>query len=196
MPSIRSLRLNVSREEALRHFSPGGISGSWRNITAGPLRAVADFYIPFQLFRVEISNAGQQQEQLLGIDAVSGTLDPYRFEHLPEPEETIFLETRNCLQPLLDAERARQLAITKVQRVLFTTGFFRMRNLTITAYPVPGELYVPYWVGFRGQGANARFSVLDAVRRQSEGARVRRLLHDWLTSGVSPADPSALPLNF
>jgi len=195
MASIRSLKSNVSREEALRHFSPGGISGAWHNATAGPLRAVADFYIPFQIFRVEISNAGRRQEEILGIDAVSGTLDPYRFEHLPETGETIFLETRNCLLPLLDAERARELAITKVQRVLFTTGFFRMRNLAITVHPVPGEIYVPYWVGFRGQDGNARFSVLDAVRRQSEGSRVRRLLHDWLTSAVPAANPTVLPLN-
>lgn len=191
MPSIQSLKPNVSREEALRHFSPGGISGMWRDATAGPLRAVADFYIPFQLFRVDISNGGRKQEEILGIDAVSGTLDPYRFEQLPDATETIFLDTRNCLQPLLGAEQTRQVAITKVQRLLFTTGFFRIRNLAIAVHPMAAAIHVPYWVGFRGHNASARFSVLDAVRRQSEGARVRRLLQDWLASGVSQLNPAA-----
>jgi hypothetical protein len=71
-----------------------------------------------------------------------------------------------------------------VQRVLFTTGFFRMRKLQISAEALPGEICVPYWVGFRGRGRLARLSVLDAVRRSVEGARVKFLLENWLASGA------------
>ena len=71
---------------------------------------------------------------------------------------------------------------TKVQRLLFVSGFFRLRDLEISAELVPGELCVPYWVGFWGRGARARFAVIDGVRRQVEGARVRGLLKTWLTA--------------
>jgi hypothetical protein len=66
--------------------------------------------------------------------------------------------------------------------LLFTTGFFRLRNLQIAAEAVAGEIYVPYWVGFRGRGLRARLAVIDAVRRKPEGAQVRQLLQAWLTS--------------
>jgi hypothetical protein len=52
----------------------------------------------------------------------------------------------------------------------------------MSAEPVAGEIYVPYWVGFRGRGVRARLAVIDAVRRKPEGAKVRQLLRAWLTS--------------
>ncbi|HEY1264472.1 MAG TPA: hypothetical protein VGF06_13180, partial [Terriglobales bacterium] len=107
-----------------------------------------------------------------------------RFEQLPASDEIICLETRNTLAPSLDPEGAKRLIVTKVQRVLFTTGFFRMRKLQISAEALPGEICVPYWVGFRGRGRLARLSVLDAVRRSVEGARVKFLLENWLASGA------------
>ena len=47
MARIRSLRPNVTREEATAHFSSGMLD-FLRETTFGPLRSVADFYIPFQ----------------------------------------------------------------------------------------------------------------------------------------------------
>jgi len=181
MPSIRSLRPNVSREEAVQQLSAGAL-GFLRDRAFGPLRSVADFYIPFQLFRVTITNGGKQHEQILGIDRVNGSLDPYRFDQLPAASDIVCVATRNTPTASLDPELAKGLVVTKVQRVLFTTGFFRMRGLHISAEPLPGEICVPYWVGFRGKGGPARFSVLDAVRRQVEGSRVKFLLQNWLTS--------------
>jgi hypothetical protein len=179
MPRIRSLRPNVTREEALEQFTKGiaGILG-----LLGPVRSVADFYIPFSLFQVTISNAGKQETQILGLDSVSGSLDLYHFENIPDSSELLSLDTRNCPPARLDADRAREIVVDKVRRVLFQKGFFRMRDLQIEADPLPGELYVPYWVAFRGRGATAHISVLDAVRRKAEGAKVRQLLQTWLTA--------------
>jgi hypothetical protein len=58
-----------------------------------------------------------------------------------------------------------------------------MSNLAITATPLAEELFVPYWLGFRGSDRNARVAVIDAVRRKFEGAKVRRLVENWLSSG-------------
>ena len=68
--------------------------------------------------------------------------------------------------------------------MVFTQGFFRVRDLKIEATPVSGEICVPYWVCFRGSGDRAYLAILDAVRRRPEGAKVRRLVEEWLRSGL------------
>ena len=59
MARIRSLRPNVTREEASEQFS-SGMFDFLRETTFGPLRSVADFYIPFRLFQIEILNGGKR----------------------------------------------------------------------------------------------------------------------------------------
>jgi hypothetical protein len=182
MARIRSLKPNVTRDEAIAQFARSRVSGFVRNAAFGPLRSVAEFYIPFHLFQVEIFNRGRRDSRFFGLDGVNGSLDLYHFEHLPGPEDVIVLETRNCLPAVLDHALAEELMIAKVRRLIFSTGFFRIRHLRISAERIPGEIHIPYWVGFRGHVVRARFAVLDAVRRQIEGAKVRRLLESWLTS--------------
>jgi hypothetical protein len=116
------------------------------------------------------------------VDAVNGSLDPYHFDRLPGADEVICVQTRNCPQGMLEADQVRDMLISKVQRLLFTSGFFRLRALHIAAEPIPGELCIPYWVGFRGRGATADIMVMDAVRRRMEGGKVRKLLQTWLLS--------------
>jgi hypothetical protein len=181
MARIRSLRPNVTKEEATEHFS-SGLADILLTTVSGPLKSVADFYIPFQIFQVEILNRDKRDQRLFGLDAVNGSLDLYHFDQLPFEGEVVYLESRNCSEPLLDESEAKTILTAKVQRLLFSTGFFRVRNLHISAEPVAGAIYVPYWVGFRGRGVRARFVVMDAVRRKMEGAKVRHLLQAWLTS--------------
>ncbi|PYX82755.1 MAG: hypothetical protein DMG70_13095 [Acidobacteria bacterium] len=182
MSRIRSLRPNVTREEAAAEFSPAGPAGLVRHLIFGPLRSVADFYLPFRLFQVEVGNAGKRDQHILGLEAVMGVLDLYHFEEIPGASEIISVDTRNHPESRLNDARAQELVINKFQRALFSKGFFRMRELSIVAAPLPGELYIPYWVGFRGSGMRARVSVMDAVRHRIEGSKVRYLLQTWLTA--------------
>jgi hypothetical protein len=182
MARICSLRPNVTKEEAAEAFSADGPLAWMRELVSGPMRSVADFYIPFRLYRVEIVNKGRPSHRILGLDAVNGTLDPYHFEQLPRAQDVIYRETRNCAPAVLDDDRAQEMIVSKVRRLIFTTGFFRVRGLRISAAPIAGEVYVPYWVGFRGRGAQTHFAVLDAFRQRMEGAKVRRLLENWLLS--------------
>ncbi len=181
MARIRSLRSNVTREEATDYFS-SGLADILRTTASGPLKSVADFHIPFQLFQVEILNGVKRDQRIFGLDAVNGSLDLYHFDQFPSEREVVHLETPNHADPVLDEAEARKIVITKVQRLLFSAGFFRVRDLRISAEPAAGEIYVPYWVGFRGRGVGARFVVMDAVRRKMEGSKVRHLLQAWLTS--------------
>jgi hypothetical protein len=182
MPRIRILKPNVTQEEATELFSPGGLSNALRNFGFGPLRSVADFYIPFRIFQVEILNRGKTTSHIFGLDAVTGSLDLYTWDALPEENETSLLDTRNRLPVALSEEDAHRMVVDKVRRLIFMQGFFRVSNFRITAELVPGEIYVPYWAAFRGHGVRASVTVLDAVRRKMEGSRVREMLKNWLTS--------------
>ena len=190
MESIRSLRPNVSREQAVELFSRPGILGAPREAFSGPLRSISDFYIPFRVFRLGILNGHRREAHILAVDSVTGTLMPYLFREVPSGADVIEIETRNHVSPALAVESARRVAETRSQRMLFASGFFRVRELKISS-ELAEEVHVPYWVGFRGRGNEARFSVMDAVRRRTEGAKVRQILRNWLISEEG-SDPSQL----
>ncbi len=182
MVRIRSLKPNVSREQAILQFSSHGIPRVFRNAAFGRLRSVAELYLPFRLFQVQIVNRGARQEQLVALDSVTGTLDPFQFDHVPTDAEVISLDTRNCPRAQMEDAVIKELLIAKLRRLLYSRGFFRMRDLEITASVVPCDLHIPYWLGFRGSDRQARVAVIDAVRRRFEGAKVRRLVETWLLS--------------
>ena len=182
MARIRILRPNVSQQEAVEFFSPPGPSGYLRDKIFGRLQSVAEFYVPFRLFQVEISNRGVIQRRIFALDVVAGSLDLYEFETLPEAPEIDYVATRNHAEARLSEKQAGEILVAKVQRILYLRGFFRLRNLLISPDAVPGDFYIPYWVGFRGHGSRARVAVLDALRRRIEGAKVKGLLRDWLSA--------------
>lgn len=190
MPVIRSVKPNVTRDDAVRQFSGRGSSAILRNLFFGRLRSVAELYVPFRIFRVRITNRGATEEKLIALDGVTGTLDLFKFDHIPDGSETISVETRNRPSGHLTDQVLTERLLAKLRRVLYSRGFFKMRDLELSAVPLPDELHIPYWLGFRGSDDRVHLSVIDAVRRRPEGAKVRRLVEEWLAgtkeSGVSP----------
>jgi hypothetical protein len=178
MPTIQVLRPNVTREEALQQFSRG-LPGWLRHATLGPLRLLADVYIPFYLFQVEITNGMRTETRMLGVDAISGLLDPYEFT-LADTTVLLQLESNNSLAPRLAANEINKVCVEKARRVLFNRGFFKLQHPRIAASYTSRTWWVPYWVAFHGTDRNLSLSVIDAVRRKFEGAKVRTLLRDWL----------------
>jgi hypothetical protein len=180
---IRSLKANVTREDAIRYFT-AGVANRAMELIRGPVRSLAELYIPFRLFEVKIFSAGREQNQTLALDAVRGVLDLYQFPATHAEQEFLWLETRNVLPVVADEsqsqEQLKHRLIEKLRRMIYTRGFFRVRDLKIEAVPLPGEICVPYWVCFRGSSDQVHLAVLDAVRRRPEGAKVRRLIEEWL----------------
>ncbi len=186
MSRIRSLKPNVTREQAIRHFSEGMVNRAAGAIR-GPVRSLAELYIPYRLFQVKIRSGGREQNQTFALDAVRGVLDLYQFPAFTSDSDLLVIDTRNVLTAGLDPSQAEERLIGKVRRMIFTRGFFRVRDLKIEALPVPGEICVPYWVCFRGSRDRAHLAVLDGVRRRPEGAKVRRLIEEWLHSEAAPS---------
>lgn len=182
MVAICTLKPNVTQAEAIEAFRAGGLAGLLRRLHTGSLRSVADVYVPFRLFRVQIWNGERCQSRWFALDAVSGALDLYEFERIPDSSEMVRVETRNRLEPTLEEVRARQLLTDKLRRLIFQRGFLRIRDLQIRPQPVRLDIHVPYWIGFYGAGESIRLRVLNAVRRRFEGAKARTLFETWLMS--------------
>ncbi|MGH9791202.1 MAG: hypothetical protein ACRD5W_08340 [Candidatus Acidiferrales bacterium] len=170
----------MSEAEAAASFRTG-VSGRLFQVRHGPLRSLAPAYVPFRLYEVLIHNRGVQQTSLFALDAFAGSLDLYEFQSPPEDAALVTVESPNALPVVLETEGAEALLCTKVERLLFQTGFFRIRGLRIETGRTSLLVYVPYWLGFFGRGQAAALRVMDAVRRRREGAKAEAVFRDWLT---------------
>ena len=177
--SIRTLKPNVSQEEALRAFSAKGFSGLYWRMRSGPLRQIAGVYVQYFLFRAKY---GRARPRLFAIDAVAGSLDLYEFPRIPTDAELLPVEGRNRLKAALTQERAAELLRDKALRAIFQQGFFKLREHHLEITPEPCELHLPYWLGFYGSDGALRCRVMDAVRRQIEGAKASAFFEQWLAA--------------
>ena len=177
--AIRSLKPNVTQEEAVRAFCGTGVSALYWRMRSGPLRRIADAYVPYFLYRAKYAGA---PARLFAIDAVDGSLDLFEFSQIPVERELLPLDGRNRLQQALTEERAAELLRDKVLRVIFQQGFFKIRNARIEITPVRCELHLPYWLGFHERGGAVHCRVMDAVRRRIEGAKASAFFEHWLAA--------------
>jgi hypothetical protein len=180
--AIRSLRPNVSRDEAIRTFTDSGPASLYWRLRSGSLQRIADAYIPFRMYRVNFPVRGVQRTHHFALDAVDGSLDLFEFATPPSDTEMISVSTRNHPPPALPEARSEEVLRDKVLRLIFQQGFFKVREIRLHAEQLPGEIHLPYWLGFYGTPENLRCRVLDAVRRRIEGARASALFEQWLAA--------------
>ena len=179
--TIQTLKPNVTQQEALRTFSGVGPATLYWRMRRGPLRRIADVYVPYSLYRVQYEMGRAVHSTLFAIDAVNGSLDLFRFQRVPGAEELVTVRTQNHVAPSLAQQKAEDLLRQKVLRVIFQQGFFKVRDLKLEIALQPIELHMPYWLGFYGHSI-ARCRVLNAVRRRMEGAKASSLFESWLAA--------------
>ncbi len=122
---IRSLQSAVEREQALSKFS--------RRWMSGKLLGVADIYIPYRLYKVNLEDRRVRTARLLAIDAISGNLDPFEFSESPLQNRCTDMETRNYLPAQLSEPETHVAALAKFRRLLFSAGFFRLAKPVISS---------------------------------------------------------------
>ena len=179
---IRSLRPNVTRDEALETFNARGPASFMWRLRRGPLQRIAEAYLPFHLYRVRYHVSRADHSHLFALDAVDGTLDLFEFPVPPGEPETVMVSTRNHPLPRLSPSKAEEVVREKVLRLIFQQGFFKVRAVTLEIERLPDEIHLPYWLGFYGTRENLRCRVMDAVRRRIEGARASALFEQWLAT--------------
>lgn len=183
---ICTLSHKIDRDLALRRLN----SGFPRRWFHGPLRGIADIYIPYRLYKVMLDDRRLQSVRYYAVDAAAGTLDPYEFPTAPEENAWAELDTSNFHPVRLSESETKKIAVEKVRRSLYSSGFFRLTNPGITAELIKPEFYTPYWAGFYGSSKNVSIRVMNAVQQTMEGSKFRHLLKTWLLD--QPAEVSAL----
>jgi hypothetical protein len=179
---IKALKANVSRSDAERVFAPSGISRALGMQKLRPLRSVAELYVPFRAYKVSIRRGNTLDQRWMALDLISGQLDPFTFESLPSSGDMDIVISRNRPEVALDDAAARTILTTKIQKVLFQSGFFRMKNLEIHIDAASVDFHMPYWIGFFGAGEAASIKILDATRRVMEGGKFRSVIYEWLAA--------------
>src|SRR5580704_5701534 len=114
--AIRTLKPNVTQEEAVRGFRSGVFSGVYWRVRSGPLQRIADAYVPFWVYRVRYEIGRARKTRYFALDAVHGALDLFEFARVPADHELVTVETRNQLVPRLRQEAAEELLKMKVLR--------------------------------------------------------------------------------
>lgn len=179
---IRSLRPNVTRQDAIATFTAAGLSSWYWKMRSGSLQSIADAYLPFRVYRVRYHMGGAPRSHYFALDAVDGSLDLFEFSRPPGEAETVAVSSRNHPPPVLSQDRSDELLRDKVLRLIFQQGFFKVSNVKLETEQVPGEIHLPYWLGFYGTQQDLRCRVLDAVRRRIEGSRASALFEQWLAA--------------
>jgi hypothetical protein len=178
--SIAVLRSRTTQEQAVDLFARG-LAGGIRRLARGPLRSIAEIYVPFRLFDVQVRRGSTHERAVMGLDAVAGVLDLYGFDRYPDEVDLVNVVTRNRLNAAVPVGTARDVLAARMRRLTFQRfGFLATRPLHVEAEPFDALVHVPYWVGFFGRADTASLVVIDAVRRQIEGAKLRRLIGDFL----------------
>jgi hypothetical protein len=180
--TIRSLKPNVSRGDAIRVFSSRGFANRIWQMRNGPFQRIADAYVPCWIYGVRYELGGRMQTRFFGLDAVDGSLDLFEFPRPPGPQDFLPIETRNFLHPSLTEARAEELLREKILRVIFHQGFFKLHERGLAIVRESLELHLPYWLGLYGARGMVRCRVMDAVRRRIEGAKASAFFEQWLAA--------------
>jgi len=179
---IRSLKPNVTMDEALRTFrAPGPSSLCWR-LRTGPLQKIAEAYVPFRLYRVRYLMNKEKVQRVFAMDAVDGSLDLFEFRTPPQEDEMVTVQTRNCLPDSLAQDLALQILRDKILPIVFQQGFFKLRSASLKMEALQAETHLPYWLAFYGPSSALRCRVMDAVRRRLEGAKASAFFERWLAA--------------
>ena len=179
--SIVALKPNVTQQEALRVFSATGLPALYWRVRGGPLRRIAEAYVPYSLYRVNYNMGRTAHSSLFAIDAVNGSLDLFIFPRVPAGDQLVTVQTRNLLKPSLQCQQSETLLREKVLRAIFQQGFFKLRDLNLEIIPESADLHIPYWLAFYGNRV-LRCRVMDAVRRRIEGAKASQFFEQWLAA--------------
>lgn len=164
MTQARAVQLLKSKMREMRH---------------GKLRHDTGFYVPYFLFCVKINNGKATQTLWLAIDAVRGDLDLLRFDQEPATQDFDLVESNQFAACVLSETEALTRLEEKVRREVYRKGFFRVRNLDITGkfFQI---FFQPYWAGIYERNNQVTLEIIDAVRGQFEGAKIREIMANWL----------------
>ncbi len=180
---ITCIKPNLSRNQANEKFKKPA-----RQLRRGGLSVSLEFYIPYRLFQVTIKNGGHSANRFVAIDSVTGQLDLYGFDCPPAQADRQTIESEQVLPARINEETAFEIVEEKMKREMYLKGFFKIKGLEVTGRFLE-TFYLPYYVGLYKRNERVGIEVLNALRGQFEGAKVREVISEWfLSSRKSESD--------
>jgi hypothetical protein len=179
--SIRALPVRLDEESARKQLTGAAPVALLRSLNSRTLSRMALVMLPFWTYDVRVELVTFRERYRLSLDALKATLDPYRTEsdRQVEPQAT---QSANCLPSALSEAEMYERVIESARRAIYLKGFGRIRELKITATRAPElDFYVPFWLGFYGQG-DLTFAVINANTGRREGGKAAELFREWLVS--------------
>lgn len=177
---IRILKSAVERELALEKLSARGLSGWMRRRISGKLIGAAEIYIPYRLYKITVRDRKVLAERFLAVDAACGIFDPIEIGR--ESLNCRMVETRNFLTAEVAEADTRAIVLTKMRKVLFSAGMFRLREPEILVELVEDDFHIGYWTGFYGSRERTNVMVLDAMTQTMAGGKVTEHVKNWLNN--------------
>jgi hypothetical protein len=171
--SIISLKPNLTRLQSIAMFNT-----ALRRLRHGELCMVLDFYMPYYFFQLSWDDGRTKTDTLMALDAMTGKLDPYRFDGVPGENERMKLDTALHIEQRLGENEASRIIKEWITRQILMRGFFKLTRWTVTNRLVD-SFYLPYWIGVYQRGDRAHIEVISALRGQFEGTKIHELVEDW-----------------
>jgi hypothetical protein len=137
-----------------------------------------DFYVPYRLFEVRVSNADRAYKSLLAVDSATGKLDLYSFDGGLAGRRRSATETERVVQAALSEPESFQILREKLERREYLRGFFKLKGLNVSGRCID-SVHIPYWVGVYRRKDRAAIEVVDALRGSLEGAKLREIVAGW-----------------
>jgi hypothetical protein len=154
------------------------LKGRLKEIRIGRLVSVVDFYVPFRIYDIKMTNAGRTTRGVFGIDAATGDLDLLCFDALPGEAEKHRIETMRFAPVSIEEARAGAVIEERLKREVYLKGFFRVSGLKIEPRLVE-ILFIPYWVGLYERAGLFHIDVVNALNGSLEGRKLRELIVEW-----------------
>ena len=170
---ITSIKQRFSLNEATAKFK-----GRVREMKRGPLLRVIEFYIPYRLFQVMLTNDGNTTQLYMAIDSATGQLDLYRFQAPPAKEERQSIESESVAPEVVNRERAFEILREKVAREVYLKGFFKVKELQVNGQYLE-TFHIPYYVGLYRRDERVTVEAINALSGRFEGAKVREIVVSW-----------------
>lgn len=175
---IRTLKSGIEREFALEKLSAPGLSGWMRRCISGKLIGAAEIYIPYRLYKIIVRDRQRSAERFLAIDAVSGIFDPINVSQTHFDCQLV--ESRNFLPSQVAEVDTQAAVLAKTRKVLFSSGFFRLREPEISIELAENDFHIGYWAGFYGSKEKMNVMVLDSMTQTIAGGKVTECVKNWL----------------
>jgi hypothetical protein len=173
--------ISVIKPRIDRGKAASKLRGRLKEIRIGRLVSVIDFYVPFRIYSVDMTNAGRSTRGVFGIDAATGELDLFCFDALPSEDEKHQVETKRFAPVSIEEARAGGMLEERLKREVYLKGFFRVSGLKIEPRPVE-ILFIPYWVGLYERAGRFHIDAVNALNGSLEGGKLRGLVAEWFQS--------------